>query len=36
MVPLFQGLLGQTVPTFSTVDRFGGFESNIKIATFDS
>jgi hypothetical protein len=36
MVPLFQGLLGQTVPTFSTVDRFGHLESDIKIATLDS
>jgi hypothetical protein len=36
MVPLFQGLLGQTVPTFSTVNRLGGFESDIKIATLDS
>jgi hypothetical protein len=36
MIPLFQGLLGQTVPTISTVDRFGGFESDIKIATLDS
>jgi hypothetical protein len=36
MVPLFQGLLGKTAPTFSTVDRFGGFKSDIKIATLDS
>jgi hypothetical protein len=36
MIPLFQGLLGQTVPTVNTVDHFGGFESDIKIATLDS
>lgn len=36
MVPLFQGLLGQTVPTISTVDRFGGLKSDVKIATLDS
>jgi hypothetical protein len=36
MVPLFQGLLSQTVPTFSTVDRFGGFKSDIKVAALDS
>jgi len=36
MVPLFQGLLGQTVPTFNTVDRFRSFESDIEIATLDS
>jgi len=36
MVPLFQGLLRQSAPTFSTVDRFGSFESNIKVTTLDS
>jgi hypothetical protein len=36
MVPLFQGLLGKTVPAFRTVDRFGSLKCNIKIATLDS
>jgi len=36
MVPLFQSLLSQTAPTFSTVDRFGGFKSDIKITALNS
>jgi hypothetical protein len=33
MVPLFEGLLGQTVPALSTVDRLGSLKRDIKIAT---
>jgi hypothetical protein len=36
MIALFESLLGQTVPTFGTVDRFGGLECNIEITTLDS
>jgi hypothetical protein len=36
MVPLFQGLLSQAVPTFSTIDHFGSLKSDIKIAALDS
>ena len=35
VVPLFEGLLGQTVPAFSTVDRFGSLKRDIKISTLD-
>jgi hypothetical protein len=33
MVPLFEGLLGQTVPALSTVDRLGSLKRDIKIPT---
>ena len=36
MIALFESLLSQAVPTFWTVDRFGGLECNIEIATLDS
>jgi hypothetical protein len=36
MVPLFQGLLSQTVPTFGTIDNFCSLKSDIKIAALDS
>jgi hypothetical protein len=36
MVPLFQGLLSQTVPTVSTIDHFGSLKSDIKIAALDT
>lgn len=36
MVTLFESLLGQTVPTFGTVDRLGSLECNIEITTLDS
>jgi hypothetical protein len=35
MVPLFEGLLGQTVPAFSTVNHLGSLKRDIKIATLD-
>ena len=36
MIPLFQGLLGQTVPAIGTVDCLGSLEGNIKISALDS
>jgi hypothetical protein len=36
MVPLFQRLLSQTVPTFSTIDHFGSLKSDIKIAALNT
>jgi hypothetical protein len=36
MIPLFQGLLSQPVPTIDTIDYFGSLKSDIKIATLDS
>jgi hypothetical protein len=36
MVPLFQGLLSQPFPTINTIDHFGSFKSDIKIAALDS
>jgi hypothetical protein len=36
MIPLFQGLLSQTVPAFGTVDCLGSLEGNIKIAALNS
>jgi hypothetical protein len=36
MIALFESLLGQTVPTFGTVDRFSSLECNIEVTTLDS
>jgi hypothetical protein len=35
VAPLFEGLLGQTIPAFSTVDHLGSLKRDIKISTLD-